>query len=210
MANTFKMEERGRQKTRRSLPFNPFISMKSILSRKLRLNRSLSRERSSSPPRFVSGIVEHAHQSEPDNQTQTPPIYLVVHIDLNGSILPPDPSSKFGALVCECSDPLSFKIGKHVTFVTKLPEPQAGKEHYVSSPFVVPEVREGFKTPSHGKCPLGGYPPRGLNGQDFSVKLAKKNLTDKGGYPRKSKNFSPQAAFFGVFHPKNTVFGPKS
>ena len=20
-------------------------------------------------------------------------------------------------------------------------------------------VREGFKTPSHGKCPLGGYPP---------------------------------------------------
>ena len=145
MANTFKMEERGRQKTRRSLPFNPFISMKSILSRKLRLNRSLSRERSSSPPRFVSGIVEHAHQFEPDNQTPTPPIYLVVHIDLNGSILPPDPSSKFGALVCECSDPLSFKVGKHVTFVTKLPEPQAGKEHYVSSPFVVPEVTESYK-----------------------------------------------------------------
>ena len=46
-------------------------------------------------------------------------------------------------------------------------------------------VREGFKTPSHGKSPLGGYPPlpRGLNGQDFSVKLAKKNLTDKGGTP---------------------------
>ena len=44
--------------------------------------------------------------------------------------------------------------------------------------------REGFKTPSHGKCPLGGYPPpRGLNGQDFSVKLAKKNFTDKGGTP---------------------------
>ena len=32
-------------------------------------------------------------------------------------------------------------------------------------------VREGVKTPSHGKCPLGGYPD---NGQDFSVKLAKK------------------------------------
>ena len=65
-------------------------------------------------------------------------------------------------------------------------------------------IREGFKTPSHGKCPL-----------DFSVKLAKK-LNGQGGYPpppltdAKSKKISPQAAFFGVFHPKNTVFDPKS
>ena len=37
-------------------------------------------------------------------------------------------------------------------------------------------VRKDFKTPSHGKCPLGGYPPPppGGYGQDFSVKLAKK------------------------------------
>ena len=148
MANTFKMEERGRKKTRRrSLTVvNPFLSMKNILRRnKSRLNRSLSRERSQSPPRFVTGIVEHAHQVESDNQTPSPPIYLVVHVGLNGSILPPDPSSKFGALVCECTDPLSFTVGKHVTFVTKLPEPQIGKEHYVSSPFVVPEVTESYK-----------------------------------------------------------------
>ena len=35
-------------------------------------------------------------------------------------------------------------------------------------------IRKDFKTPSHGKCPLGGYPPPGGYGQDFSVKLAKK------------------------------------
>ena len=42
-------------------------------------------------------------------------------------------------------------------------------------------LRKAFKTPSHGKSPLD--PPRGLNEQDFSVKLAKKNLTDKGVPP---------------------------
>ena len=78
-------------------------------------------------------------------------------------------------------------------------------------------IREGFKTPSHGKCPLGGYPPPPPGGlrTRFFCKVSEKNLTDKGGTPppltdAKSKNFSPQAAFFGVFHPKNTVFDPKS
>ena len=32
-----------------------------------------------------------------------------------------------------------------MTLVTKLPELQIGKEHYVSSPFVVPEVTESYK-----------------------------------------------------------------
>ena len=37
-----------------------------------------------------------------------------------------------------------------------------------------PRIREGIKTPSHGKSPLGGYPsPPSLNRQDFSVKLTK-------------------------------------
>ena len=79
-------------------------------------------------------------------------------------------------------------------------------------------VREGFKTPSHGKSPLGGYPPPppGPQRTRFFCKVSEKNLTEKGGTPPppltdpKSKNFSPQAVFFGVFHPKNTVFGPKS
>ena len=63
------------------------------------------------------------------------------------------------------------------------------------------------------KVSVRGVPPptQGLNGQDFSVKLAKEggspppSLTDPN-----SKKIAPQAAFFGVFHPKNTVFGPKS
>ena len=41
------------------------------------------------------------------------------------------------------------------------------------------QVREGFKNPSHGICPLGGYPPPLLNGRE---NLAKK-VNGKGGYP---------------------------
>ena len=41
-------------------------------------------------------------------------------------------------------------------------------------------LREGFKNPSHGICPLGGYPsPPPLNGLE---NLAKK-VNGKGGYP---------------------------
>ena len=76
-------------------------------------------------------------------------------------------------------------------------------------------LREGFKTPSHGKCPLGGSPPPGALRTRFFCKVSEKKLNGQGGYPppltdAKSKIFSPQAAFFGVFHPKNTVFDPKS
>ena len=57
-------------------------------------------------------------------------------------------------------------------------------------------------------CPPG-YP-------DFSEKLAKKNLTEKGGSPpplngpKIQKFFAASGIFFGVFHPKKTVFDPKS
>ena len=54
-------------------------------------------------------------------------------------------------------------------------------------------LREGFKTPSQGQCPLGGYR------QDFSVKLVKKKLNGKGGYP----------LIFGCFSPKKHCFCPK-
>ena len=40
-------------------------------------------------------------------------------------------------------------------------------------------LREGFKNPSHGICPLGGYLPPLLNGRE---NLAKK-VNGKGGYP---------------------------
>ena len=46
-------------------------------------------------------------------------------------------------------------------------------------------IRKGFKTPSHGKCPLGGYPPPPPGGlrTRFFCKVSEKNLTDKGGPP---------------------------
>ena len=44
-------------------------------------------------------------------------------------------------------------------------------------------LRKGFKTPSHGKCPLGGYPPPGGLRTRFFCKVSEKNLTDKGGTP---------------------------
>ena len=78
-------------------------------------------------------------------------------------------------------------------------------------------VREGFKTPSHGKSPLGGYPPPppGPQRTRFFCKVSEKNLTEKGGTPPppltdpKSKNFSPQAVFFGVFRPKSLYLAQK-
>ena len=44
-------------------------------------------------------------------------------------------------------------------------------------------LRKDFKTPSHGKCPLGGYPPPGGLRTRFFCKVSEKNLTDKGGTP---------------------------
>ena len=44
---------------------------------------------------------------------------------------------------------------------------------------------EGFKNPSHGNCPLGGYPlpPPGPSRTTFSGKVNEKKVTEKGGSP---------------------------
>ena len=72
-------------------------------------------------------------------------------------------------------------------------------------------VREGVKTPSHGKSPLGVYPPPGPPRTQFFGKVNEEKLTEKGGTPppltdQKSKKNSPQRHFFGVFYPKKTLF----
>ena len=54
--------------------------------------------------------------------------------------------------------------------------------------FYIYTQREGFKNPSHGICPLGGYPPPLLNGRE---NLAKK-VNGKGGY-------SPPPIADGIF-----------
>ena len=47
-------------------------------------------------------------------------------------------------------------------------------------------VREGVKTPSHGKSPLGVYPPSpplGPPRTQFFGKVNEEKLTEKGGSP---------------------------
>ena len=73
-------------------------------------------------------------------------------------------------------------------------------------------VREGFKTPSHGKCPLGGYPPPPPGGlrTRFFCKVSEKNLTDKGGTPPRLRtqnpNFFRHKRHFLVFFTQKTLF----
>ena len=69
-------------------------------------------------------------------------------------------------------------------------------------------VREGVKTPSHGKSPLGVYPPPGPPRTQFLGKVNEEKLTEKGGTPppplngpKIQKKFAA-AAFFGCFLPK--------
>ena len=69
-----------------------------------------------------------------------------------------------------------------------------------------------FNNPSHGNCPLGGYPP-GPSQTTFSRKVNGKKLTEKGGTPPPlhGRSVTKNGNFFaenGVFCPKNTVFGP--
>ena len=76
-------------------------------------------------------------------------------------------------------------------------------------------VREGVKTPSHGKSPLGVYPPPGPPRTQFLGKVNEEKLTEKGGNPppltdQKSKKNSPSGIFLVFFTQKNTVFGAKS
>ena len=70
-------------------------------------------------------------------------------------------------------------------------------------------VREAFKIPSHGKVPMRGYPPPWPPRTRFLPKSLRKKVNEKGGYSPPLTNKNPKH-FFGVFQPKNTVFGLKS
>ena len=94
--------ERGRSRRRSQSFRKPFQAFKSILARKLRLDRSDSRDRSP-PPSFTHGTIEHAH-SVPVDPTDIP-LYLPIHIDLSGAIITPEESVKIGTVVCNCDSP---------------------------------------------------------------------------------------------------------
>ena len=71
--------ERGRPRHRSGSFRKPFKAFKAILTRKTNLNRSASRDRSTSLPRFTAGIIDHAHNTPEDPNIV--PLYLPIHID---------------------------------------------------------------------------------------------------------------------------------
>ena len=143
--------ERGRARLRSQSFKRPFQSFKAILARKMNLNRSLSRDRSTSPPRFSSGVILHAH-SVPTEPTLVP-LYLVIHVDPNGAIIAPEESSKIGTVICSCAEQSQTNCVKHIIFSSKhVPQLNLG-EHFVSSPFIVPEVTDSYRR-VHKSFPL--------------------------------------------------------
>ena len=132
-------QQRGRQKFRK-----PFTHLKNIFSRKLKIDRSPSRERSTSCPKLSSFVLLHPHNVAP---TDTPkaPLYLQLNINSQGSILRPDRSSKLGLCLCSCGRDFSNPhINKNVTFSTKVLRNTLPDEHFCSSSFLVPELPDAF------------------------------------------------------------------
>ena len=132
-------QQRGRQKFRK-----PFTHLKNIFSRKLKIDRSPSRERSTSCPKLSSFVLLHPHNVA---STDTPkaPLYLQLNINSQGSILRPDRSSKLGLCLCSCGRDFSNPhINKNVTFSTKVLRNTLPDEHFCSSSFLVPELPDAF------------------------------------------------------------------
>ena len=130
-----------RSRPRLRVPRKPFDSFKRILNRKL-LARSRSRDRSTSLPRFSCGSIVHAHSiADPT----TVPLYLVIHISPSGSIIPPQPSDKIGAIICNCGNQAHNNNSvKNIVFSPR--ETQlSNDEHFVSSTFVIPEIGESYR-----------------------------------------------------------------
>ena len=139
MTDQQQQQQRGRQKLRK-----PFIHLKNILSRKLKIDRSPSRERSTSCPKLSSFVLLHPHNVA-SADTPKAPLYLQLNINSQGSILRPDKSAKLGLCLCSCgrdfSNPL---INKNVTFSTKVLHNTLPDEHFCSSAFLVPELPDAF------------------------------------------------------------------
>ena len=145
-AHTKRMDqfERGRPRRRSGSFRKPFKSFKQILTRRKNTNRSASRDRSTSLPRFSSGIIDHAHNIQADPNLV--PLYLPIHIELSGAILAPDESTKVGTVICSCG-PQSHvsNVPKHILFSSRQISQLDINEHFVSSPFIVPEVSESYR-----------------------------------------------------------------
>lgn len=135
--------ERGRPRHRSQSFRKPFQAFKSILARKLKLNRSLSRDRSTSLPRFTSGSISHAHSVPESNIV---PLYLPIHIDLSGAIIAPEETTKIGSVICSCGQQYhASNTAKHILFSSKQITQLNPDEHFVSSPFIVPEITESYR-----------------------------------------------------------------
>ena len=142
--------ERGRQRRRSQTFRKPFKAFKQILTRKTNLNRSASRDRSTSVPRFTAGTISHAH-SIPDPNTV--PLYLPINVDPSGSIIAPEQTTKIGLVICNCGDQHhASNQHKQILFSTKQVE-LAEDEHYISSTFVVPDVSDQYQR-LHKSFPL--------------------------------------------------------
>ena len=150
MENPHPERERGRSRRRSQSFRKPFQAFKTILTRKMRLDRSDSRDRSP-PPSFTHGTIEHAH-SVPVAPTDIP-LYLPIHIDLSGAIITPEESVKIGTVVCNCNTPSIPNTPKQILFTAKQTPQLRENDHYVASPFVIPEVSDTYRR-THESFPL--------------------------------------------------------
>ena len=120
--------------------WRPFEKIKSILSKK---TRSRSNSPDHSPVIFTAGQILHAHTSPAT--FEDPQKYILVSISNKGTLLPLDKTSTnlIGFLVCECSPEIQYTTQpKNIVFI---PQPQAGFGHFISSPFVMPELSSAQK-----------------------------------------------------------------
>ena len=165
MDTSHPIPERGRARQRSQSFRKPFHQIKSIWRRKTKLNRSVSRDRSPIPS-FTSGTIIHPHSIVVDPNVVPPsipihiddpnvvPLYIPIHIDLSGAIIAPDEDQKIGAVLCDCGHLHTTNSVKNILFSSKQKSQSAsGSEHYVASPFIVPEVTESYRR-IHSSFPI--------------------------------------------------------
>ena len=151
MDTSHPIPERGRARQRSQSFRKPFHQIKSIWRRKTKLNRSMSRDRSPIPS-FTSGTIIHAHSIVVDPNVV--PLYIPIHIDLSGAIIAPDEDQKIGSVLCDCGHFHTTNSVKNILFSSKQTSQSAsGSEHYVASPFIVPEVTESYRR-IHSSFPI--------------------------------------------------------
>lgn len=120
--------------------WRPFEKIKNILSKK---TRSRSNSPDHSPVLFTAGQILHAHTSPAT--FEDPPKYILVSISNKGTLLPLEKTnlSLIGYVVCECNAEIQYTTQpKNIVFI---PRPQAGFGHFISSPFVMPELSSAQK-----------------------------------------------------------------